>query len=191
MFEEARAKRGNASGTATEHATSGNATEHVIARWQGVFWRNSKDCQHVIQVLLSLRTKPMHQHSQLQGILVQNLPPLFTPNQEDAFVALLQQETITDVNLRDSIIDFCARWKAQHLASYRELLADSVVAREANVLLPKDLPMWRWMRTRLHGEIELIEEETGAWTIHVLPNSLFLLQIVSRYKASIAVPTQE
>ena len=151
MFEEARAKRGNASGTATEHASSGNATEHVIATWQGLFWRNSKDCEHVIQVLLSLGTKAMHQHSQLQGILVQNLPSFFTPNQEDAFFPLLEQQTITDVNLRNSIIDFCASWKAEHSPSYRELLNDSAVAREANVLLPKDVPMWRWMRTRFFG----------------------------------------
>ena len=181
LFPEARAKQGNASGTATEHATSGNATEHVIARWQALFWRNSKDCQLVIQVLLSLRAKAIHQHSQLEGILVQKLPSLFTPTQEDAFFAVLQQETITDVNLRDSIVDFCARWEAKHEASYRELLADSAVAREANVLLPKDLPMWRWIRSRLHGEMELIEEETSGWTIHVLPNSLFSIQIHSRY----------
>ena len=191
MFQEACAMQGNAGGTATEHATSDNATEHVIARWQALLWRNSKDCQHVIQVLLSLRANAIHQHSQLRGILVQKLPPLFTPNQEHAFFAVLQQEIITDVNLRDSIVDFCARWGAQHEATYRELLADSAVAREANVLLPKDLPMWRWIRTRLHREIELIEEETDGWIIHVLPNSLLLEQILSRYKAGLAVTTQQ
>ena len=91
MFQEAHANQGNTSGIATEHATSGNATEHVIARWQAQFWRNSKDCQHVIQVLLSLQAKAIHQHSQLQGILAQQLPPLFTPNQEHALFAVLQQ----------------------------------------------------------------------------------------------------
>ena len=200
----AHATQGNASGVdaqttegwsahrpSTCDACSYIATEHVIARWQALFWRNSKDCQHVIQGLLSLRAKGIHQHSQLQGILVQKLPPLFTPNQEDAFFAVLQQKTITDANLRDAIVDFLARWEAKHEASYRELLADSAVAREANVLLPKDLPMWRWIRSCLHGEMELIEEETSGWSIHLLPKSLLSKQIVSRYKAGIAVTTQE
>ena len=31
MFQEACAKQGNASGTATEHATGGNATEHAAS----------------------------------------------------------------------------------------------------------------------------------------------------------------
>ncbi len=31
MFQEARAKQGNASGTAAEHATGGNATEHAAS----------------------------------------------------------------------------------------------------------------------------------------------------------------
>ena len=106
--------QGNTSGIATEHAIDGNATEHVIARWQAQFWRNIKDCQHVIQVLLSLQANAIHQHSQLQGILAQQSPPLFTPNQEHAFFTVFQQETIINVNLRESIVDFCARWEAQH-----------------------------------------------------------------------------
>ena len=162
----------------------------MIARWQAQFWRNNKDCQRVIQVLLSLRAKTIHQHSQLQGILAQQLPPLFIPNQEHAFFAVLQQETITNVNLRKSIVDFCARWETQHETRYQELLADSAVAREANVLLPIDLPMWQWIRSRLRGETELIEGETSGWTIHLLPNSLLSKQIASRYKSRIAVTTQ-
>ena len=141
MFQETHANQGNSSGTGTAHATIGNATEHVIARWQAQFWRNSKDCQHVIQVLMSLQAKAIHQHSQLQVILTQQLPPLFTPNPEHAFFAVLQQETITDVKLRKSIVDFCARWGGEHEANYQELLADSAVAREANVLLPINLPL--------------------------------------------------
>ena len=96
----------NAGGNATEHATSCNVTEHVIAKWQAMSWRGSKDCRHVIQVLLSLRARAIHRHSELEGVLVLYLPPLFTPTQEDAFFALLQQGTITDVNLRASIVDF-------------------------------------------------------------------------------------
>jgi len=85
------------------------------------------------------------------------------------------------VKLRKSIVDFCARWGGEHEANYQELLADLAVAREANVLLPKDLPMWRWIRSRLHGEMELIEIETSGWTVVVLPDSLLLEQVGSRY----------
>ena len=89
----------------------------------------------------------------------------------DAFFALLQQKNISDAILRDAIVDFLARWEGKHKATYRELLADSAVAQEANKLLPKDLPLWLWIRRCLHGEIELIEridlieEEKCEWLI--------------------------
>ena len=167
---------------ATEQtAAPGNVTEHVIARWQALAWRDSKDCKHVIQVLLALRT--VHQHSQLQGILAQTLPPFLTPNPEDAFIAVLQQGTITDVNLRDSIVDFFAKWRSERVATIRELLADPAVAREANVLWPFDFPMRRWITSRLRGDVELKEEEEEVctWTIHLTPQSRLKKQIYRRY----------
>jgi len=46
---------------ATEHSPLENTMEtqqaQWQARWQAQFWRNNKDCQHVIQVLLSLQAK--------------------------------------------------------------------------------------------------------------------------------------
>ena len=39
----------------TLHARSHTATEQVISWWRARLWRNSIDCQHVIEVLLSLR----------------------------------------------------------------------------------------------------------------------------------------
>ena len=170
-----------ASGTAIEHATSGNATRSAIARWRTLFWRSSIDRQHVTQVLLSLRANKIQHHWQLQEILVQQLPPLFTPNQEDAFFAMLQQETITDVNLRYSIVDFLARWEAPDMPTYQELLADSAVAQEATELLPKDVPLWQWIGRRLHGKAELIEKDTGLWTLHLPPESPLTMQAASRY----------
>ena len=157
----------DASGAATDPAISGNATEHAIAKWQAMFWRKSKDCHHVIQVVLSLRANANCQELQLEGILLRHLPRLFAPNMEDAFFAMLEQETITDANLCYSVVDFCAKWPQQHKATYQELLADSAVVREMNVCLPRAVPMWRWIRIRLADEIYMTEEETGSWTIHV------------------------
>ena len=161
----------DASGAATDPAISGNATEHAIAKWQAMFWRKSKDCHHVIQMVLSLRANANCQGSQLGGILLRHLPRLFTPSVEDAFFVMLEQETMTDANLRHSVVDFCAKWPQPRLASYQELLADSAVEREMNVCLPKAVPMWRWIRIRLAGEIYMTEEETGSWTIRVDPKS--------------------
>ena len=180
----------HASSTAAEHATRSNATEHAIVRWQAQVWRSSKDCQHVIQVLLSLQAKEAHQHLQVQNILVRNLPSFFVPSRAVAFLNLLQQKTITDVSLRDSLVDFLARWEFQHEASYQELLADTAVAREAHVLLPRDIPMCWWIKSRLHGEIDLVENERGTWTLRLLPKSILLKQIVIRYKARNAVVAQ-
>ena len=60
----------DASGAAVDPAISGNATEHAIAKWQAMFWRKSKDCHHVIQVVLSLRANANCRGLQLGGILL-------------------------------------------------------------------------------------------------------------------------
>ena len=80
---------------------------------------------------------------------------------EDAFFAMLEQETIADANLCYSVVDFCAKWPRQHKATYQELLADPAVVREMNVCLPKVVPMWRYITRRLAGGIDMTEEETG------------------------------
>ena len=172
----------DASGAAADPAISGNATEHAIAKWQAMFWRKSKDCHHVIQVVLSLRANANRQDSPLEGILPQHLPRLFTPNTEDAFFAMLEQETITDANLCYSVVDFCAKWPQRYLATYQELLVDSAVEREMNVCLPKAVPMWRWIRRRLAGDRYMTEEETGSWTIHLVRTSGFAKSNAERYR---------
>ncbi len=107
----------------------GNATEQAIAKWQAMCWRRSKDCQHVIQVVLSLRANANRQKWGVEVILARHLPRLFMPNTEDAFFAMLQQGTMTDASLRDSLVDFFQKWPHQHFATYQDLLADSAVAR--------------------------------------------------------------
>ena len=161
----------DASGAATDPAISGNATEHATAKWQAMFWRKSKDCHHVIQVVLSLRANANCRGLQLGGILLRHLPQLFTPNMEDAFFTMLEEETITDANLCFSVVDFCTKWPQQHKATYQELLVDSAVVREMNVCLPRAVSMWQWIRIRLADEIIMTEEETGSWTIRVDPKS--------------------
>ena len=182
----------DASGAATDPAISGNATEHAIAKWQAMFWRKSKDCHHVTQVVLSLRANANRQDSQLEGILLRHLPRLFTPNKEDAFFAMLEQETITDANLCFSVVDFCTKWPQQHKATYQELLADSRVVRKMNVCLPRAVPMWRWLRIRLADEIYMTEEETGSWATHVDKNSDSWehVRAARQYVASMAMTTQ-
>ena len=122
----------DARGSAADSTISGNATEDAIAKWQAMSWRKSKECHHVIQMVLSLRAKSKDPLS-LGGILLRRLPQLFTPNIEDAFFAMLEEETMTDANLRDSVADFLTRWPQQRLASYQEALADSAVERKMNV----------------------------------------------------------
>ena len=95
--EAAATERGHGSrvfpdGTATEHARPDRtATEHVIAAWQARFWHNSKECQHLIELLLSLRANAIHGDSQLQQILVHQLPPFFTPTHDHALLALARR----------------------------------------------------------------------------------------------------
>ena len=59
----------DARGSAADSTISGNATELAITKWQVMFWRKSKDCHHVIQMVLSLRAKSKDPLS-LGGILL-------------------------------------------------------------------------------------------------------------------------
>ena len=90
---------------------------------------------------------------------------------EDAFFAMLEEETMTDANLRHSVVEFLCEWRQRRLASYQELLAESAVEREMSVCLPKAVPMWRWISRRLAGDMYMTVEETGKWTIHVVGGS--------------------
>ena len=121
-----------------------------------------------------LRANANCQGLQLGEILLRHLPQLFTPKMEDAFFAMLEEETMTDANLRDSVVDFLSpkKWRQRRLASYPELLADSAVEREMSVCLPKAVPMWRWITRRLAGGIDITDEETGSWTLHLVPDCL-------------------
>ena len=165
----------------TLDASNHTATERVIARWRARTWRNSVDCQRLIQLLLALRANQIHGHSQLAKVLARSLPPLFMPSSEEAFFAALQHETISDVDLRKSIVEFLARWDRQHLASYQDLLADSAVDRKADALLPKYIPLWLWIKKRLRAEMEL-REESGGWTIHVSQPSSLSSEVISQWK---------
>ena len=78
--------------TSADASGIGNATEHAIAKWQAFRWRKSKDCQHVIQVVLSLRANANHQNLKLEEILTRHLPRLFMPNTEDAFFTMAAEE---------------------------------------------------------------------------------------------------
>ena len=174
----------------------GNATEHAIAKWQISRWRKSKVCQHVIQVVLSLRATANRQNLKLEEILTRHLPRLLMLNTEDAFFTMLCVPTLRippkwavtylldDANLRDAVVDLIAKWPHQHLLTYQELLENSAVARQMNVCLPKEVSMWQWIKRRLRGEIYMTEFETGQWFIHVVRPSLFLEQIVERYRVA-------
>ena len=120
-------------------------------------WRTSKDCQHVIQVFLSLRVNSIPGHSRLADILALELPPLLMlQNQKDAFLVLLQREKVSDVKLLDAFNEFLATWTRPVWASYRDLLADANVDREAAALLPATVPLWMWIQERLRGQINLV-----------------------------------
>ena len=162
-------------------ASSHSATEHVISWWRARAWRNSSDCQRLIQVFLALQANQVHEHSQLVKVLARSLPALFMPSSEEAFFAALQHETISDVDLRKSIIAFLANWKGLYFASYQDLLADSAVDRQANEILPKYIPLWLWIKRRMHAEI-MLHEESGGWTIHVSQLSSLPNEIVSQWK---------
>ena len=132
-----------------------NATEHAITTWQEQRWRRSKECQHVIIVFVSLR---LHSNGYvLQRVLGQKLPAFLNEaTQQDGFFEVLEKGIINDWKLLDAVIDFLARWESLHDASYRDLLADAAVSREAAAFLPTTVPLWKWISGRLGGQLDLL-----------------------------------
>jgi len=169
--------------TASKLEASGlNATELAVARQRAWKWRNSVECQSLIQVLLSLRANQTHGQSQLINVLVQMMPSCFMPSSDEAFFAALHHEAISDVDLRKSIVDFLARWSGMHFAKYHEIIADPAVERQANAILPAYIPLWVWIKKRLHKEMELLED-SGVWIILVERGSTLKKEVCACYAA--------
>ena len=145
-----------------------NATEHAITTWQEQRWRRSKECQHVIVVFVSLRS---HRKGEgLQLVLGQNLPALLNEaTQQDGFIEVLSEGIIHDWKLLEAMIDFLARRERLHDCSYRDLLADAAVSREAAAFLPTTVPLWKWISGRLGGELDLLCTELDNYCVPSLP----------------------
>ena len=80
----------------------------------------------------------------MQRVLGQNLPALLNEaTEQDGFFEVLEKGIINDWKLLDAVIDFLARWESLHDASYRDLLADAAVSREAVAFLPTTVPLWK------------------------------------------------
>ena len=136
----------------------------AVLNWQVHHWPYSNECKQLIRVLLALRASGWR--SALQTMLAQNLPPFLLASRNYAFHGALQDETISQVNLRKSIVEFLALWRCRHPATVRDLVLDATVAREVEALRPKDVPwdedtMHWWITTCLHGELKLEEAVRG------------------------------
>ena len=107
----------------------------------------------------------------LQRVLGQNLPALLNEaTQQDGFFEVLEKGIINDWKLLDAVIDFLARWESVHDASYRHLLADAAVSREAVAFLPTTVPLWKWISGRLGGQLDLLYTELDAYCVPSLPH---------------------
>ena len=129
-------------------------------------------------------------------VLEQNLPALLNEaTQQDDFFEVLEKGIISDGKLLDAVIDFFTRWQRRHNASYRDLLADAAVSREAAALLPTTVPLWEWIVCRLGGELKLRaqldsewvpgqipEEDAGSLWIVLPAKSSLKRMVVRRYK---------
>ena len=121
----------------------------------------------------------------LQRVLGQNLPALLNEaTQQDGFFEVLEKGIISDGKLLDAVIDFLTRWQSRRNASYRDLLADAAVSREAAALLPTTVSLWKWISGRLGGELELRAQLDSEWSLGslwiVLPAESSLKRMVVR-----------
>ena len=143
--------------------------EGNIKTLRAIAWQNSIECHRVIQILLALQANQTPAHSKLQKVFADKLPLFFMTTLEEKFFGALEDDVICDFELRNAIIDLLARWDKTYYATYQDLCADSSVREKLNVVLPKRIPLWIWMKKRLFPDIELFPNESGVWIIRSSP----------------------
>ena len=177
---------------ATEHTVAPPATDqtvsssmpppHVnreplhsrVAWWRTRAWHKSGECQHLVRVLLTLRTQPSCQ-TQLTKVLAATLPPFLKISSEEAFFAALRdpglplERAISDDDLRAAVLNFLVDWpNPQRLPTYSELCADPHVSAMSTQRLPNGVSLSTWIEKRMHPEMELREViHTHTQSIHM------------------------
>ena len=177
-------------------AASGDGASPAFTNVEGntktlrtIAWHNSIECHRVIQILLALQANQTPAHSQLRKVLADKLPLFFMPTLEETFFGALEDDVICDFELRSAIIDFLARWGKDYYATYEDMCADSSVREKLNVVLPKRIPLWIWMRKRLFPDIELWNE-SGVWIIRISPGRWRIQsELLGRWKL-LTTPTE-
>ena len=129
----------------------------VAEQWRLRLWCGSADCQHLVLILLTLKSK-----LRLSEILAVEVPSFLMLTTKDAFLEAVGSPYLSDQILQTAVIQFLATWRHQAYATISELRADPIIARIADELLPQSLTFLEWLERRMRRDIELNGDSDSA-----------------------------
>ena len=129
----------------------------VAEQWRLRLWRGSADCQHLVLILLTLKSK-----LRLSEILAVEVPSFLMLTTKDAFLEAVGSPYLSDQILQTAVIQFLATWRHQAYATISALRADPIIARIADELLPQSLTFLEWLGRRMRRDIELNGDSDSA-----------------------------
>ena len=131
----------------------------AIARCQARIWTCSVECKNLIHVMLACSNSARSLSPTVALQLRQFLDVSKGP--EEAFFDVLDNpddidETavaITEYDLRKAVMNFLAKWSAQVLATYEDLIKDTYVHQVTARCLPESVSLYAWIAKRMSTEV--------------------------------------
>ena len=146
----------------------------VAEQWRLRLWCGSSDCQHLVLILLTLKSTPS-----LSEILAVEVPSFLILTTKDAFLEAVTTPYLSDQILQTAVIQFLATWRLQAYATISDLRANPIIAGIADELLPQSLTFVEWLGRRMRRDIEL-NGDSDAAIVHITQHGRRL--VVSAYK---------
>ena len=134
----------------------------VAEQWRLRLWCGSSDCQHLVLILLTLKSNQLR----LSEILAVEVPSFLILTTKDAFLEAVTTPYLSDQILQTAVIQFLATWRLQAYATISDLRANPIIAGIADELLPQSLTFVEWLGRRMRRDIELNGEGDAA-IVHV------------------------
>ena len=145
----------------------------VAEQWRLRLWCGSSDCQHLVLILLTLKSK-----LRLSEILAVEVPSFLMLTTKDAFLEAVGSPYLSDQILQTAIIQFLAMWRLQAYATISDLRANPIIAGIADELLPQSLTFVEWLGRRMRRDIEL-NGDSDAAIVHITQHARPL--VISAY----------
>ena len=158
----------------------------VVGSWQARKWRASKECQHLVRVLVELKRSVL-KRSPICPVFAEHVPPFLMSGTHEVFFELAR---MYDHDLRESVVTSLAKWpyhlernKTTRLSVYRDIRTDPDVHAAAARLLPEGVCLREWIERRMYEEMELVDRGgiEDEWIVRLTPEGCRRVSAMREY----------